>query len=136
MSLNPLSITSKEIALKLVIFKTPGEVMLKTIEDKVLVQGKQSKEYRLEGLEAGWYKVQAFAYLNNRLISVSGIKEIYVGEKVVIPESSLPLQVEKKIEKPMSTLFIAPILYSISFLLILIALILFLTRKNKKDEIG
>ena len=91
-----------------------------------LSAGQISKEFELDDLNGGWYKIQAYSYAGDKLVAVSYPQEFFVQERSVL--STLSNFKDTFINSPL----IAPVFYSLSMLIIFVALILYLSRRIQK----
>ena len=119
-----------KILFKLVLFSLPNNNLIKTIEDKFSPEKIIEKSYSFNYNEIGdgWYKVQAFAYSNDKLIAVSNFEDFFIKKNLLKDEL-----VEKNLEKPTPIPTILPlILVLTSLIIILIVIKLFLKKRMKK----
>ncbi|MBU0460555.1 MAG: hypothetical protein KJ771_07150 [Nanoarchaeota archaeon] len=119
-----------KILFKLVLFSLPNNNIIKTIEDKFSPEKIIEKSYSFNSNEIsdGWYKVQAFAYSNDKLIAVSNFEDFFIKKNLLKDEL-----VEKNLEKPTPIPIILPlILFLISLIIIFIIIELFLKKRMKK----
>ncbi len=130
------------IILKIVLFSLPDNHIVQTIEDSLMLSTRVERSISLmkSELDAGHYKLQAFAYTNDKLVAVSNIGEFYTqgnvppiraqsGTSMARNLIGKAIKVSAEAAKP-GTIPFAVLIYGISFLLMFVALLFFLRRKR------
>ncbi|MBU0456647.1 MAG: hypothetical protein ABH824_05605 [Nanoarchaeota archaeon] len=131
-SIELLNDMKSDVILKLVLFSIPNNYLVKTIEDQFLLDGVIHKKYLIDAddLDVGKYKLQALIYVKGKIHSTSNFEEF------IIKRNFYPENEEKTmVEQMAANLQMFPLHFIASFIIILIAIYLILSRmKKEKDQ--
>lgn len=122
-----VEVNAKNDVTLVVILTDEHEVSIQRWEEN-LSAGKSSKEFVLEDLKGGWYNIQAYAYIEDKLVAVSYPEQFFIQKRSLL--STLSNFKDNFINTPL----IAPVFYSLSMMIMFAALILYLRRREKRKE--